>query len=801
MNAAATHTSARADAPAARSEEAGGPGARTDFIRAIVAEDLAQGKYETVVTRFPPEPNGYLHIGHAKSIVLNHGIACETGGRFNLRFDDTNPETEDEAYVQSIIDTVRWLGADFGERVLHAADYFEQMYRFAEYLIEHGLAYVDSASDEEIRAARGTVTEPGRPTRFRDRSPEENLNLFRRMRAGEFPDGAHVLRAKIDLASPNMLLRDPVLYRIRHAHHYRTGDQWCIYPLYDYAHPIEDAIEGITHSLCTLEFDNNRAVYDWVVEHWQDWVRSQGGTPARPHQYEFARGNLDYTVMSKRKLLELVKGGFVSGWDDPRLPTIAGLRRRGVTAEAIRAFWVRMGVAKFNSRVDIGKLEFAIRDDLNTRAPRVLCVLRPLKVTLTNYAEGETEELEAPFWPHDVPNEGSRPLPFGRTLYIDRDDFMEKPSKGFRRLVPGGEVRLRYAYVIRCDEVVRDERGEVVELRCSYDPATRGGSTPDGRTVKGTIHWVSAEHGIPCEVRLYDRLFTVPDPEAGEGDFKDYLNPDSLVVERGAVIEPGVRDDAPGSRYQFERLGYFCSDPVESRPDALVFNRTVTLRDTWAKQAPAPPPAPAPAEGEGRNAGAARPKQPRTAAPSPPAERSPELEARLRRYRDELGLAAEEAEILTRDRATSDLFEAALDSPGSPKGVANWVIHELPREIGDRTLANLPFSGQDLGALVALVENNTLSSSAGREVLTEMADTGEAPAAVVERLELRQVSDRAALAPVVDAVLAANAGKADEYRGGKTGLLGFFVGQVMGSTGGKANPQVVKQLLVERLDG
>jgi len=773
-----------------------------DFIRSIVAEDLRSGRYETIVTRFPPEPNGYLHIGHAKAILLSYGIAQETGGRFNLRFDDTNPETEDVHYVESIVDTVRWLGADFGEKPLFAADYFGEMYAFAEHLVQRGLAYVDSSSDEEIREARGTVTEPGRPTRYRDRSVEENLDLFRRMRAGEFPDGAHVLRARIDLASKNMLMRDPLVYRIRHAHHYRTGDAWCIYPLYDYAHPIEDAIEGITHSLCSLEFDNNRAVYDWVVDHWQGFVRGRGGTPARPHQYEFARGELEYTVTSKRKMLELVKGGYVGGWDDPRLPTVAAFRRRGVTPEAIRSFWERMGVAKFNSRIDIAKLDFAIRDDLNTRAPRVLCVLRPLKVVITNYPEGETETLDAPFWPRDVPNEGSRPLPFSRTLYIDRDDFMENPPRGFHRLSPGAEVRLRYAYVIRCDEVVKDDSGEVVELRCSYDPATRGGSTPDGRQVKGTVQWVSAEHGLPCEVRLYDRLFTVPDPDAGDGNFKDYLNPESLVVVRGAVIEPGVRNDAPGSRYQFERVGYFCSDVVESRPDALVFNRTVTLRDTWARTAekgaePAQkaekkPKAPRAASGE---------EKPRSKAPAPAEHRSPELEARRTRYEAELGLPAEEAELLSRELATSDLFEAALAVGAPAKAVANWVIHELPREQGGRTLENLPFSGRELGELAGLVEDGTISVSGGRQILAEMVRNGGEPRELVSTLGLRQVSDPGALAPIVDRVIASNAAKADEYRAGKTGLLGFFVGQVMRQSGGTANPALVTQLVQERLGG
>ncbi|HWK88575.1 MAG TPA: glutamine--tRNA ligase/YqeY domain fusion protein, partial [Longimicrobium sp.] len=665
--------------------------------------------------------------------------------------------------------------------------------------VRRGLAYVDSATEEEIREARGTVTEPGRPTAYRDRPVEENLDLFRRMRAGEFPDGAHVLRARIDLAARNMLLRDPVLYRIRHAHHYRTGDAWCIYPLYDYAHPIEDAIERITHSLCTLEFDNNRAVYDWVVDHWQDFERSRGRTPARPHQYEFARGNLDYTVMSKRKLIELLKGRHVNGWDDPRMPTIAGIRRRGVTPEALKAFWERMGIARFNSRVDIAKLEFAIRDDLNTRAPRVLCVLRPLRVVVTNYPEGQTEELDAPYWPHDVPKEGSRPLPFSRVLYVERDDFAENPPKGFHRLSPGAEVRLRYAYVIRCDEAVKDDAGQVVELRCSYDPATRGGTTPDGRTVKGTIHWVSAEHGVPCEVRLYDRLFTIPNPDEGEGDFKDHLNPDSLVALPGAVVEPSVRDDAPGSRYQFERLGYFCSDIVDSRPGALVFNRTVTLRDTWARQAqPAAAPSATP-ERKPRDAAGTGDGKPRQKAPAADVQRSPELEERRRRYVDEHVLAPADADVLTRDEELADLFDATVRLGSAPRQVASWIVNVLLLETKERGIAEIAFTPAELHRLVALVEDGTISSAAGKVVLAEMVRGGGAPDEIVERRGLRQVSDPGALAPIVDQVIAANAAKAAEYRAGKTGLLGFFVGTVMRQSGGNANPELVRQLLEERL--
>jgi glutaminyl-tRNA synthetase len=768
-----------------------------DFVRAIVADDLRAGRHRTIVTRFPPEPNGYLHIGHAKAILLNHGIARETGGVFHLRFDDTNPETEDVRYVDSIVDTVRWLGADFGEHLYHAADYFDEMYAYAEWLVGEGLAYVDESPEGEIREARGTVTEPGRPTRFRDRPPAESLDLLRRMKAGEFPDGAMVLRARIDLASPNMLMRDPLIYRIRHAHHYRTGDRWCIYPLYDYAHPLEDAIEGVTHSLCTLEFDNNRAVYDWVVEHWQDFARSRGRTPARPRQYEFARGAIDYTVTSKRKLLELVNGGHVAGWDDPRLPTVAGLRRRGVTAEAIAAFWERMGVAKFNSRVDAAKLEFAVRDDLNARAPRVLCVLSPLKVVLTNYPEGESESFDAPSWPHDVPNQGSRPLPFSRELWIDRDDFAEDPPKGFHRLRPGGEVRLRHAYVVRCEEVVKDDAGRVVELRCSYDPATRGGTTPDGRTVKGTIQWVSAAHALPCEVRLYDRLFTVPDPDAREEDFRTFLNPESLVVVRGALVEPSVRDDPPGSRYQFERVGYFCSDPVDSAADALVFNRTVTLRDTWARAAEPQPAARKQAE---------RPPKERAAPPaaarpegSMEVVRSPELERKRASFVAELGLAPSDAEVLTRDEEVAGVFESTVGLGAPPRSAANWIVNVVLLEVKERGIVELAFTPAELAELIAMVEDGTLSSAAGKTVLAEMVRGGGAPAEIVERRGLRQVSDAGALAPAVDAVLAENAAKVEAYRAGKTGLLGFFVGQVMRKSGGSANPEMVRRLVEERL--
>ncbi|HSA56778.1 MAG TPA: glutamine--tRNA ligase/YqeY domain fusion protein [Gemmatimonadaceae bacterium] len=549
---------------------------RRDFIREMVAADAASNRFgRPIATRFPPEPNGFLHIGHAKSICLNFGIAKEFNGRCNLRFDDTNPFTEDIRYVEAIKQDVQWLGFQW-DAELYASDYFEQLYEIAERLVNAGKAYVDSENEEEIRKGRGTVTTPGTESPYRNRSVAENLDLLRRMRAGEFPDGAHVLRAKIDMAHPNMIMRDPLLLRIRNAAHYRRGDAWCIYPLYDFAHGLSDAIEGITHSLCTLEFKDNNDIYRWLVH--------EAGFERPPEQTEFARLELDYTVLSKRKLLRLVSDGYVSGWDDPRMPTIAGLRRRGVTPEAVRNFAEAVGVARKPARAELATFEHYMRDDLNMRVPRVLCVVKPLRIVVTNYPEGQVEELDAPYYPHDVPKEGSRKLPFSRELWIERDDFMEDPPKKFFRLAPGREVRLRYAYFITCKEVVRDSSGEIVELRCTYDPATRGGDAPDGRKVQGTIHWVSAARALDCEVRLYDRLFAIPDPDTvDEGkDFVTALNPASLVVVRDAKIEPSVGADPVGTRYQFERTGYFMSDQ-DSTPEHLVFNRIVTLRDTWAK--------------------------------------------------------------------------------------------------------------------------------------------------------------------------------------------------------------------------
>ncbi len=542
-----------------------------DFIRDIVRADLQSGKHKIVVTRFPPEPNGYLHIGHAKSICLNFGIAEDFPGHCNLRFDDTNPAKEEQEYIDAIQRDVRWLGYDWGKNLFYASDYFEQLYGWAEDLIRAGKAYVDDQTQEEMRINRGTLTEPGKNSPFRGRSVDENLDLFRRMRTGEFPNHARVLRAKIDMASGNINLRDPVLYRILHAEHPRTGKTWNIYPSYDFAHGQSDSIEGVTHSICTLEFEDHRPLYDWFLANLP--------VPSHPHQYEFARLNLTYTVLSKRVLTELVRGGYVLGWDDPRMPTLAGLQRRGVPPAALRDFVKRIGVAKANSTVDVGMFEFSIREHLNKTAPRRMAVLRPLKVTIENYPEGQSEEVEAVNHPED-PAAGTRRVRFGRELLIERDDFMENPPKKFFRLSPGTEVRLRYAYFITCREVVKNAAGEVVELRCTYDPATTGGNAPDGRKVKATMHWVSAKDSVAAEVRLYNQLFTKPDPNPA--DFANEINPNSLEVITDARVEPALAASNSGDPVQFERQGYFCPDK-DSTPDRLVFNRTVGLRDTWAK--------------------------------------------------------------------------------------------------------------------------------------------------------------------------------------------------------------------------
>ncbi|RMG17006.1 MAG: glutamine--tRNA ligase/YqeY domain fusion protein [Deltaproteobacteria bacterium] len=758
---------------------------KRDFLRQIIDDDLRAGRYREVVTRFPPEPNGYLHIGHAKSVLLNYGLAKEYGGRFHLRFDDTNPLKEEAEYEEAIIRDVRWLGADWGEHLYHASDYFERFYAYAEELIRKGLAYVCSQSLEEMRASRGTVTEPGTPSPDRDRPISENLELFRRMRAGDFADGELTLRAKIDMASPNMKLRDPPLYRIRHARHHRTGDSWCIYPMYDFAHCLSDSIEGITHSICTLEFENNRALYDWILD-------NLDVPQPRPHQYEFARLELEYTITSKRKLLQLVEEGHVAGWDDPRMMTIAGLRRRGVTPEAIRKFCEDIGVAKTNSTVEMERLDHWIREDLNHRAPRVMAVLDPLEVVIVNWPGG-TQWLDAPLWPHDIPKEGSRKLPIGGRLFIEREDFAEAPPPGFRRLSPGAEVRLRHAFVIRCEKVVKDSSGRVVRLECSYDPETTGGRSPAGRKVKGVLHWVSAEHAADAEVRLYDRLFTHPHPAADpERDFRDFLNPDSLRVVQ-AKVEPFLKGALAEQRFQFERIGYFFVDPVDSEEGRPVFNRIIGLRDTWSRQQTGA------AEAlERRRAEKARRKAQQRAAGTATTARP--LSEAARALADAHGLAPHEAQVLAEEPELRRLFEEAVHAGAGTRAAASKLVNEvlaLVREQGTPPA----FDGKALAKYLALLDAGVAAGSGAKRLLETLTRTGGDPEALVDELGVRRIEDAGALAGVVDAVLAEHPEEVARYRGGKRALIGFFVGQVMKATKGAADPKAVRRLLEQRLDG
>ena len=773
------------------SEEAG-----KHFIREIIDRDLAEGKHETIVTRFPPEPNGYLHIGHAKSIVLNFGLAAEYGGLCHLRFDDTNPEKENQEYIDSIMDAVQWLGYDWGEHLYFASDYFERFYQYAVKLIRDGNAYVDSLNEEEMREFRGTVNTPGTPSPHRERSVEENLDLFEGMRAGKYANGEHVLRAKIDMASPHMILRDPLLYRIRHATHYRRGDAWCMYPMYDFAHPLEDAIEGVTHSLCTLEFDTNRVLYDWVLEH----CLKEAALATRPHQYEFARLNLSYTVMSKRKLRRLIEEDRVGGWDDPRLPTLTGLRRRGVPAEAIRTFCQDLGVTRTESVVEMSHFEHVLRDDLNYKAPRINGVTEPLRVVVSNYPEAETEWIEAPYWPRDIDKQGARKIPFTRTLYLDRDDFREDPPSGFNRLAPGREVRLRYGYFITCDEVVKDADGEITELRCTYDPATRGGDAPDGRSPGGTLHWVSADHALPAEMRRYSRLFSTADPEGGAEEYTAFLNPESLVVSRG-FVEPSIAGDPADQRYQFERVGYFWRDPEDSTPEKPVFNQIVPLRDTWAEQEEAE----RQAEIERKRLAKEREKE-KQRQRSSAGERDPfellntDQKALARRYQQDLNLDRDDAAIIAREREVAGFFETAAAISHAPRLTANWVVNKLLSVLKEIPLGRLPFDANQFGRFVALVDDGVVSSRGADEVFDILVADGSDPEVIVDRENLRQIQDNDALKPVIEEVIAAHPDQVRRYREGKQALIGFFMGQVMQKTGGSANPEVAKKLLGEKLN-
>lgn len=765
-----------------------------NFITEVIERDLAEGRVSAVVTRFPPEPNGYMHLGHAFASALDFMTAQDFGGRCHLRLDDTNPEAESMEFAQALQDDLRWLGFDWGDGLYFASDYYETYYRYAEELIRRGLAYVDSVPQAEMQRLRGTVETPGTPSPYRERSVEENLDLFRRMRAGEFAAGEHVLRAKIDLESPNMKLRDPVLYRILYAEHYRTGNAWCIYPMYDFQHPLQDAIEGVTHSLCSLEYVDNRAIYDWLMEVLE--------FQPRPHQYEFGRRSLEYTVVSKRKLRRLVQGGFVSGWDDPRMPTIAAQRRRGVTPGAIRSFASQIGVSRTNRTVDIALLEHAVRSDLNTRAPRVMAVLDPVRVVLSNLAAPQT--LTLPYWPPDVvqespdgllalpggervpPEKAVREVTLTRELYIEREDFSLDPPKGYKRLTPGGTVRLRGAGVIRADRYETDEQGRVTRIEATL--------LPEGRAA-GVIHWASAEHAREAEFRLYDRLFRVPHPEAeakeqdeGEGaeeraterDFLDFLNPESLTVRRG-YVEAGVLEHPADTRYQFERQGYFWQDPQDSRPEALVFGRIIGLKDTWGR----PEEEPAPARKE-------RPKPAETPQAAPVlSEAQAGQVARLTAQ----GVSPGDAAVIARDETLADYLAQAAQH-GEVGHLAPWVVNDLGGAIRDGSTRVTP---EGLAALVGLVTGGEISARIAKDALAQAQASGEAPADIVAAQGLRVIGDKGQLSAIVDAVLAQNAGKVAEYRAGRKGLTGFFTGQVMKQTGGRADPKLVAELLAEKL--
>ncbi|MGB5866493.1 MAG: glutamine--tRNA ligase/YqeY domain fusion protein [Arcobacteraceae bacterium] len=748
-----------------------------NFLRTVVEEDLQSGKYKEIVTRFPPEPNGFPHIGHAKSICINFGIAKDYKGHCNLRMDDTNPTKEDTKYVEALKDAVEWLGFDWGENVYFTSDYFPQIHDYAVELIKMGKAYVDSLTEEEIREYRGTVTQAGKRSKFADRTVEENLELFEKMRNGEFKDGEHILRAKINMGAANMKMRDPLLYRIRHAHHFRTGDEWCIYPMYDFAHCLSDYIEGISHSICTLEFENNRDIYDWVL----DTLKLE---LPRPYQHEFARLGINYTVMSKRKLLELVEGNYVSGWDDPRMPTIAGYKRRGYTKESILNFCDQIGIAKANSMVDVSQLEFCIRDDLNTKAPRVMAVLEPIKVTIENY-EG-SENIEASYYPHDVPKEGSRNIPFSNEVYIERDDFSENPVKGYNRLTPDQPVRLRHAYIITCKEVIKDSDGNIIEIKAEYNPNSKSGSDTSGIKVKSAIQWVCAKTAKQIEVRLYDRLYKNEAPEGLED-----LNPNSLTIIKNALVEPAVITDKADERFQFERQGYFYADPIDYSDEKPVFNKIVGLKDSWAKKTTKETP---------------KVKEP-TKAQANKVQVKGEVEpmnelqqALFDKYTNELQLNNEVANILARDEHLSSFYEEALSTLNSPVALANIVANDVAKELKEKDTANVKFNATQIAQLVEMIDNETISSKIAKQVFEEMTKTGTNPTQIVEDKGLVQISDPAKILPIIDEVIAKNPDNVTKYKDGNTKLFGFFVGQVLKSTGGKANPQVVNELVTQQLN-
>ncbi|MDD3817698.1 MAG: glutamine--tRNA ligase/YqeY domain fusion protein [Thiovulaceae bacterium] len=745
-----------------------------DFLRTIVEKDLKSGKYNRIITRFPPEPNGFPHIGHAKSIAINFGIARDYNGYCNLRMDDTNPTTEDTRYVEALKDAVEWLGFAWNGDVRYTSDYFDKLYEWAIELVKMGKAYVDSLDEETMREYRGTVTEAGRRSKYAERSVEENLDLLERMKKGEFKDGEHVLRAKIDMGAANMKMRDPLLYRIRHAHHYRAGDTWAIYPMYDFGHCLSDYIEGVTHSICTLEFENNRDIYDWILE-------TLKLEPPRPYQHEFARLGINYTVMSKRKLLELVEGKYVNGWDDPRLPTIAGLRRRGYTPESILNFCDTIGIAKANSTVDVAQLEFCIRDDLNTKVPRVMCVLDPLKVTIANY-EG-SEELDAPYYPEDIPKEGSRKVPFSKEIYIEREDFSENPPKGYYRLTPEQPVRLRHGYIITCKEIIKDTEGNITEIIAEYHPNSKSGSDTSGIKVKSAIQWVDAASAKKVEVRLYDRLYSCENPEGLED-----LNPDSLKIVKDALIEPAVLLEKPDVRFQFERQGYFFADPIDYTDANPVYNKIVGLKDSWNKKETQKEPA---------TQAKAQTKKVQTEGETlPMSERELAL---FTKYTAELKLNNMVADILARDEKLSSFYEEALLANNAPVTIANLVANEVAREFKEKERDAIMFNGSQIAELAKMIDNGTISNKIAKEVFEEMAKSGENPSKIVETKGLVQISDAAVLEPIIDEIISKNQENVEKFKAGNTKLFGFFVGQVLKATDGKANPQVVNELVAQKL--
>jgi len=750
-------------------------GESKDFLRIKIEEDLKLAKYKKIITRFPPEPNGFAHIGHAKSICINFGIALDYDGYCNLRMDDTNPSTEDTKYVEAFKDAVKWLGFNWENNVCFTSNYFPKLYGYAIKLIKMGKAYVDSLNEECIKEYRGTVTKSGKRSKYANRSIKENLDLFKKMKKGEFKEGKHVLRAKIDMAATNMKMRDPLLYRIRHTKHFRTKDEWYIYPMYDYAHCLSDYIEGVSHSICTLEFENNRDIYDWILNTLELKL-------PRPYQYEFARLNMNYTVMSKRKLLQLVNENKVNGWDDPRMPTIAGYKRRGYTPESILNFCNQIGIAKANSIVDISQLEFCIRNDLNEKVPRVMCVLEPLKITIENY-EG-SEEINASYYPHDVPKEGFRKIPFSKHIYIEREDFAQNPPKDYYRLVPQGSVRLKYGYIITCKEIIKNTNGDIVEIKAHYHPDSKSGLDTSGIKVKSAIQWVSKEHAKRVEVRLYDRLFKDEAPK----DLED-LNPNSLKIIKNAFIEPAAITQKENKRFQFERQGYFYADPIDYTDEKPVFNKIVGLKDSWAKK-----------EKENNYIDKFKNKEKLKKEIIHGEEKTmtKTQQELFDKYTNKLKLNNEISNILARDEKLSSFYEKTLLETNSPITLANIVANEVAKELKGK--GELKFNTKQIAQLAKMIDEDIISSKIAKQVFEQMLKMGENPEQIVQTKNLSQISKPSIILPIINEIIAENSDNVEKFKGGNTKLLGFFVGQVLRATKGKANPKIVNKLVLKELN-